>query len=478
MIVARIAKVKRLKRFSLQLFLAGSDRFGAGEGRFAAMPLRLALLIIILTLNAFFAAGEVALVSSSRSRLRAAADQGNVGAGIALSLVERPERLLSVSQVGLTLASLGLGWAGEETVYELIVAALNPVITPVTDRLIHLGSFVLAFLVISFLHIIMGEVIPKNLALEKPERVAMLLSPAFLVFGKISAPFVYIVEKAAAGASRALGFTKGGHGSGGHSIEELKFILASSRVEGHLENFEEEAIQKLLELKNIYAREIMVPRNTILSVPVESTLDEILKIMVEHKYSRVPVYEGSAEKIVGILHYKDLMSLWQERKQAFEHKRNARPFRIRRYLRKPLFVPETKPLSQLIGEFRENHTHMGVVVNEFGTISGLVTLEDLFEQVFGEIWDEHDQRMPKPRAEAALVEVEGTIPIRDLISQYQIDLPGDAGFETLAGFLLFKLGYVPRAGEEIEYNGRRFSILEMERNRIARVRIERIEEVA
>ena len=435
------------------------------------MTLRIALLIIILTLNAFFAAAEVTLVTVSRSRLKPLADQGHAGAQIALNLISNPGRLLSVSQVGMTLASLGLGWAGEETVYELIVGLFHPLITPATDRFVHLGSFALAFLVISFLHIIIGEVIPKNLALEKSDRVAMLLAPPFLIFGKIAAPFVYVVEKAAAGASRALGFTRGGHGSGGHSAEELKFIVRTSRAEGHLDTFEEAAIQKLLELQNIYAREIMVPRNSIVSVSIDATLDEVLRVMVEHKYSRVLVHDGNAERIAGILHYKDLMQLWQERKMAVEHRREARPFRIRRFLRKPLFVPETKPLSQLIGEFRENHTHMGVVVNEFGSIAGLVTLEDLFEQVFGEIWDEHDQRMPKPRAESADLEVEGTIPIRDLASQYRIELPGDAGFETLAGFLLFKLGYIPKPGEEIEYAGRRFQILEMQRNRIERVRI-------
>ena len=437
------------------------------------MGFRLFLLFLILALNAFFAAGEVSLVSVRRSRLRAQAEQGDSGALVALDLLSNPQRLLSVSQLGVTLASLGLGWAGEETVYQLLLAMLAPVTTAGIERYLHAAAFVVAFLLISFLHIIVGEVLPKNLALSRPDRLAVLVAPPLLVFSRISAPFVWIVERTALFLANKFGFTS--HSSGGHSAEELKFIITSSRSEGHLEGFEEDAIQKILELKNIYAREIMVPRNDVVAVPIDAALDQVLRVMTEHKYSRVPVYDGSPEKLVGMVHYKDLMRLWQERKTAHERKRPERPFKLRKYLREALMVPETKPLPQLIDELRANHAHMAFVVDEFGTISGLVTIEDLFEQVFGEIEDEFDDaKKPKPSGEAPLVDVEGTIPIRDLVTQYQIELPGDAGFETLAGFLLFKLGYIPKSGDDIEYGNRRFTILEMDRNRIAKVRVERV----
>ena len=442
------------------------------------MGLRIILLAVIITLNAFFAAAEVSLVSVRRSRLRARADQGEAGAHIALQLLENPGRLLSVSQVGMTLASLGLGWAGEETVFQLIIGVLHPLLTPASTKILHALSFIVAFLFISFLHIIVGEVIPKGLALEKPDRLAVLLAPPLLVFDKISAPFVWIVERCSKWITNKLGLARTGHGTGGHSTEELKFIVRISRTEGHLETFEEDAIQRLLELQNISVREIMVPRNAIVAVPVEASLDEVLRVMLEHKYSRVPVYEGSTEKIIGVLHYKDLMRAWQDKRLAMHQKRAERPFRIRRYVRRKLVVPESKPLNQLVDEFRQNLTHMAIVVDEFGTITGVVTLEDVFEQIFGEIVDEHDQKLEKPSIEALSVDVEGTIPIRDLTARHQIELPGDAGFETLAGFLLFKLGYIPKAGEEIEYGGRKFTIVEMDRNRIAKVRIDRLEAAA
>jgi putative hemolysin len=434
------------------------------------MSLRLILLFAIVVLNGFFAAAEVALVSVRRSRLRQLAEQGSVAARAALDLLANPGRLLSVTQVGVTLASLGLGWAGEDTVYQLLMRAFHPVITPRNEPWFHAGAFAVAFLIISFVHVVVGEVVPKNLAMEKADRLALIMAPALLVFLRVSAPFVFVIERSAAVLSKALGL-RGEHAGGGHSPEELKFIIESSRSEGHLEGFEEDAIQKILELNDVNAREVMTPRIDIVSVSVDATLDELLRLIVEHKYSRLPVYQGKSENIIGIVHYKDLMAAWQERKLASDRRQPTRPFRLRRFLRESLVVPETKPLNQLVDEFRTRHTHLAMIVDEFGTITGLVTMEDVLEQIFGEIGDEHDVRRPMPVAGAPVIEVEGSTNIRDLSAQYGIDLPGDAGFETLAGFLLFRLGSIPAPGESVTYGDRTFIVQEMDRNRIVRVKI-------
>lgn len=434
------------------------------------MSLRLILLVAIVALNGFFAAAEVSLLSVRRSRLNELAERGNVAARAALGLLAHPSRLLSATQVGVTLASLGLGWAGEDTLYQILLKILYPVITPATTYWLHGLSFALAFLIISFVHVVIGEVVPKNLAIEKADRLALLMAPALVVFLRVSAPFVFVIERASSALSAAIGL-RGGHSGGGHSPEELKFIVESSRIEGHLEGFEEDAIQKLLELKEVNARQIMTPRMEIVSVSVDASLDELLRITLEHKYSRLPVYEGKPEHIVGIVHYKDLVRAWQERKFAADRRIPARPFLLRRYLRDVLVVPETKPLNQLVDEFRKKHAHLAMVVDEFGTITGLVTLEDVLEQIFGEIGDEHDVRRPLPIAGAPVIEVDGSTNIRDLASQYEIELPGDAGFETLAGFLLFRLGYIPGPGESVTYGSRTFIVEEMDRNRIARVKI-------
>jgi CBS domain containing-hemolysin-like protein len=215
----------------------------------------------------------------------------------------------------------------------------------------------------------------------------------------------------------------------------------------------------------------MTPRIDIVSVSVEANLDDLLRLTLEHKYSRLPVYEEKPEHIIGIIHYKDLMRTWRERKSATDRRQPVRPFRLRRYLREPLVVPETKPLNQLVDEFRKYHTHLAMVVDEFGTITGLVTLEDVLDQIFGEIGDEHDVRRPAPAAAGAAIEVDGNISIRDLASRYGIELPGDAGFETLAGFLLFRLGYIPAPGESVTHEAHTFTVQEMDRNRISRVKV-------
>jgi putative hemolysin len=435
---------------------------------------RLLLVALIIAVNGFFAAAEVSLLSTRRSRLRQRAENGNVGAQAAMSLLENPGRLLSVTQVGVTLASLGLGWAGEETIFNILYGWLSPLVTPATTTILHGFAFASSFIVMSFAHVVIGEVVPKNLAIEKADRLAVIVAPALLVFYRVSEPFVAVIEKSSTSLSRLIGLSGKEHG-GGHSAEELRYIIRSSGSEGHLHSFEQEVLQRVLDLSEYSAREIMVPRTSIVSVSIDATLDQVLRLFLDHQYSRMPVYEKHPENLIGVVHFKDLIRVWEERRMSQERKRPVRPFRLRRILRKPLVVPETKPLNQLIDDFRNSRSHMATVVDEFGTISGLVTMEDVLEQVFGEIEDEHDELRAKPPAEADVLELDGATSIRDLQTQYGIELPADAGFETLAGFLLFQIGEIPKIGDVIEVPGRRFTIIEMDRNRIACVKIEKLQ---
>jgi CBS domain containing-hemolysin-like protein len=434
---------------------------------------RIIFLIAIVAVNAFFAAAEVALVSVRESRLRQLAEQGHMGAQAALNLLANPERLLSVTQMGVTLASLGLGWAGEDTLYGMIVAAARPIITPATERVLHGASFVLAFLIMTYFHVVVGEVVPKNLAIDKADRLASTVAPVLLVFYRISEPFVWVIEKSSAAIARALG-SSGGERGGGHSAEELKLIVSSSRGLGHLPKEQEDIIHHVLDLGQLLVREIMVPRNDIVSVPVDATLDHVLETMIEQQHSRLPVYEGQPEQIIGILHYKDLLPVWEERRLAIRAGRPPRVFRVRRLMRKHLVVPETKPVSQMLSEFRAARAHMAMVVDEFGTIVGLVTVEDVLEQIVGEIADEYDVTTERPAAETDELELEGATKIRDLETQYGIELPTNAGFETLAGFLLMKFGKIPAVGDTVDHEDRRYTVLEMDRNRIARVRADKV----
>jgi CBS domain containing-hemolysin-like protein len=432
---------------------------------------KLLLMFLIIGVNAFFAAAETALVSARPSRLRQLADAGTVGAGAALSLLANPERLLSVGQVGVTLTSLALGWVGEDTLYSMFQAWIGPFFTPVTEPVLRVLILITSFVLMTFLHVVIGEVVPKNLAIERADRFAILVAPALLVFYKIAEPFVWVIERASTSLSRLIGVRGGVHGV--HSVEELKFIVSASHSAGHLTAFEQQALDRLLELRDYVVREVMVPRNKLVMLPVDSDLDEVLRQFSETRYSRLLVYEGDAENVLGVIHVKDVLDFWAFRRLANLKRRSTPQFDLKRIVRKSPVVPESKRLDQVIDEFRSLHAHLAIVVDEYGSLAGLITLEDVIEQVFGEIEDEFD---PQPRKLAAgdEVQVEGTISLVDLESQYAIELSMEEEFETLAGFLMFKLGRIPAVGDIVDDGDRRFEVLAMNHNRVEQVLIRRI----
>ncbi len=434
---------------------------------------RLALLGLILAINAFFAASEVALLSVRDSRLRGMAEEGQAGARMALALLARPERLLSVTQIGVTLASLGLGWAGEDTLYELLMVLLHPALSPATAALLHGFSFVAAFLVMTYCHVIIGEVVPKNLAISKADRLAVVVAPVLTVLTRILSPFVNVVERSSGVITRVMG-VGGGHRGGGHSAEELKLIVSSSRFSGILPEKQEEMIHRVLDLEEVSVREIMRPRHDIASVAIDSSLDEVLEAMVVSQHSRLPVWEDAPEHMVGVVFFKDMLRLWHERRGNIRTGRPTAIFVLGRIMHKPLIVPETKLLLGMLEEFRARHTHMALVVDEFGTVTGLLTVEDVLEQIVGEIEDEYDEALSAPEPEAMDTEIDGATSLRDLQSIHGIELPVNGGFETIAGYMLFKLGHIPTTGESVTFGNNRLTVAAMEKNRIAKVRVEKL----
>ena len=433
---------------------------------------RLLLLPVLLLVNGFFAAAEVALISVRATRMRQLADKGDLRARAVLDLLDNPDRLLSASQLGVTLASLGLGWAGEDTVFALILAVLPAPLTaaaaalPQGDHLLHGAAFAVAFLIITFLHMVIGEVVPKNLAFERTERLALAVGPALDLFARGTHFFVSIVERSSEGLARLLGIAAKPRG-GAHSAEELKLIVSASRRHGELPHSQEDMLHNVIDFYDVAVREVMVPRNEIVSISADATLAEVIAAVVKHQHSRMPVYEGAPEDIVGILYTKDVWPFLSR----------TRRFELRSIMHRHKVVPETKLLHQLLAEFQSARYHMAMVVDEFGTIVGLVTVEDALEQIVGEIRDEHDLLEPS-RAIAAggPIELDGSTNVLDLENLYSIRLPYDAGFQTLAGFLLEKLGAIPEGGEQVEHDGRRYTVLEMEGRRIARVRVEPVAE--
>jgi CBS domain containing-hemolysin-like protein len=344
----------------------------------------------------------------------------------------------------------------------------------------HAVAVTVAFVMITSLLVIMGELVPKSLALQRAERVALAVAAPMDVFLTVTAPLTIGMSRAAGFVLRAFGTHEIRHGSV-HSPDELKLIVTAARSSGQLSSNQEEMLLNAIELDNIAARQVMVPRTRIFSLPSDLNLDEALSRVVEEQHSRVPVYDPQRgpEHIVGVLYAKDLMRWTRLRLGPVAAHPAAAAVRIAQMkigqvMHDVLVVPETKSLLDLLVEFQQRKRHLAVVVDEFGSTAGVISVEDVLEQLVGELEDEFDVASTPPGVtdvNAPLV-LDGAINIRDLEAQYELKLPQDEGFETLAGFLLSRLQKMPAGGEAFDYEGRRFVVEKMEGHRIATVRIE------
>jgi putative hemolysin len=437
--------------------------------------LRIILVVLLVAANAFFVAAEFAMVSVRDTRIQQLIDQHRIGARTVRKIQQHLDEFLPAVQFGVTLCSLGLGWVGEGTIAAMIQPSLGRI--PYAAVYAHGIAATLAFIIITYLLVILGELVPKSLALERAERVALAVAGPMDVFMTLSHPFLVVMNKSANLVLRGFGSRLRREGSA-HSPEELKLIVTASRRLGLLPEAEEEMIHHALELGNLTVREIMVPRHKIFSLSADMPLEEAMAKVVEEQHSRVPVYdpEKGRENIVGLLYSKDLSRLMHQRLSAPERfPRRPGEIKVRHIMREVLFVPETKTLDDLLIEFQRRKRHLAVVVDEFGSVSGLVTVEDVLEQIVGELEDEFDiaQRAAIPLASGAVV-LEGSLNLRDLETQYDITLPREEGFETLAGFVMAQLGKIPHAGERFDFDNRRYTVLQMDGHRIVRVKIENI----
>jgi putative hemolysin len=437
-----------------------------------ALILRVLAVFLLVGANAFFVAAEFALVSIRDTRIQQLISAGRIGARTVQRLHQRLDEVLNGVQFGITLASLGLGWAGEPALASIIQAGLGSI--PYAGLYAHTIAVIVAFALITGMHVILGEVVPKSLALQRAERVALAVAGPMEVFMTISRPFLYVMNSASRLVLRALGARQMREG-GVHSPEELKLIVTASTRVGLLPEVQEDMMHRVLELGNLTVREILVPRPDIFALPADMTLEEATSLVVEEQHSRVPVYDPQRgpEYIIGVLYSKDISRLMHVRLRSPQAAIRSEPLQVRHIMRDVLLVPETKAVTDLLAEFKQRRRHLAVVVDEFGSTSGVVTVEDVLEQIVGEIEDEFDVSEPTPlvAASGALV-LDGAENIRDLDSQFHLQLPRDEGFETLAGFVLARLQKIPSPGDSFEHQGRRFTVLQMEGHRIARVKVE------
>jgi magnesium and cobalt exporter, CNNM family len=443
----------------------------------AFVLLRVFLILLLVAANAFFAAAEFALISVRDTRIQQLIESGRIGARIVQRLHQRLDEVVNGVQLGITMVSLTLGWIGEPMVARLVENLRFVHEVPHAAIYAHGIAIAIAFGLITYLHVLLGELVPKTLALQRAEQIALAVAAPMEAFLTLTRPFLFFMRRSGGLVLRLFGAQPTRRGAV-HSPDELKLIVTASRQFGQIPEFQEEMIHHAIELDSITVRAVMVARPDIFSLPSDLVLDDALIRVVEGQHSRIPVYDPQRgpEHIVGVLYYKDLMRWMRLRLSNLGQSTAVRISRmhIAQIMHDVLVVPETKVLAELLAEFKERRRHLAVVVDEFGSTAGVITVEDILEQLVGNIEDEFDVSPPEPALQdESVMLLEGSVNIRDLEAEYGLVLPRDAGFETLAGFILARLQRIPNPGESFDFEGHRYTIEEMEGHRIAKVRIEK-----
>jgi putative hemolysin len=440
---------------------------------------RLIGVLVLVALNGFFAAAEFSLVAVRLSRVRQLVARGSAQAKIVEHLLGDLHRVVSGVQVGITLSSLAIGALGEFTLANLVQSVMPAQGNLRMLLLIHAAALTIALLILSSIHVVFGELVPKTISLARAERIALMVARPFLWFLNTFRWAIDLLDGVSSLIVRGLGImAPGGHGVA-HSTEELQIQIQQARERGLLAPGEEKFILSAIELSQLQVREIMVSRPDMHVLPIEATPDEVMRMFATTQRSRIPVYRGTVDHILGFVHIKDMMWVLLDRERRLEENLPPPPpFDLRRILREILIVPETKPASELLAELRSRRVGMAVVVDEFGSILGLVTKEDLLEQLVGEIHDEFDVvERPLTLADGAVV-FDAALNVRDLDSQYNITLPEDPAYATVGGFVMDQLGFIPRGGESFNFGDHRFTVVEMDGRRVARVKIQRLRPTA
>jgi CBS domain containing-hemolysin-like protein len=437
-----------------------------------AALLRITIVFLLVAVNAFFVAAEFALVNVRQTRLEQMLAQGRIGARTVSKLLGKFELVLSGVQLGVTMASLALGWLGEEGLAGVLEVPLRTL--PHGWLYAHALATAVAFCVITYLVVILGEVVPKSVTLRRAERVALAVAAPLDLFITVFSPVLKLLAASSSMVLRAFGM-KPSRASGVHSPEEIKLVATASRRLGLLPLWQEALVHRSLDLGTVTVREVMVPRPDIFSLPDTMTAGEAIHRVVETHHSRVPVYDEArgTEAIIGVLYARDLMRWMQYPSPPLVRGESARRqpmLRVREIMREVLVVPETLALPDLLNDFKERKTHIAVVVDEFGSTAGLVTVENVLEQLVGEIVDEFAPAKTATESDGVLT-LDGSASIRDLELQFGISLPRDEGYETLAGFVLTQLQHLPEIGESFDYEGRRYTVRQLDGRRVASVSI-------
>ncbi|HSB08804.1 MAG TPA: hemolysin family protein [Blastocatellia bacterium] len=431
--------------------------------------LKLAVVFLLVLANGFFVASEFALVSVRRSRIAALIAEGNKRARTVMRVIDHLDAYISATQLGITLASLALGWIGEQTLAEMLTPLFHLVLpSPASAIAAHSIAVAVAFAMITFLHIVLGELAPKTLALERAEAAALAVARPMEIFYRAFKAPIWLLNRSGNMVLRWLGLRSTAEHAAAYSEEELRHLIALSHKSGHLIEDERQLINNVFDFTEATAETVMVPRTEMETLDAELSPAEMLDVFEQTGYSRMPVYRDSLDNIIGIVLQKDLSRVVRSGGSAT----------LEQIVRPPVFVPTSMKLNDALRMLRRSSEHMAIVVDEHGGVEGLVTLEDLLEEIVGDIRDEHDEEAARQIVELpdGAYNVRGNLSIRDANKLLALDLPESDNYHTIAGFMMDRAGKLLKRGDSVDYNGMKLTVQASARNRIVETKIERVKE--
>ncbi len=414
--------------------------------------------ILLVLLNGFFVAAEFSLIKIRKTRLAEMADDGNNRAAVALEVASRIDAYLSASQLGITLASLGLGWLGEPAIASLLEPAFRKLGLGASVY-VHTAAVVLAFIMITYLHIVLGELVPKSLAIQRVETIALGTAGLLKLFRRLFYPVIWTLNKVAAFTLGILDIKPGNEADLAHTEEELRMLVDASQKYGHLDKMEGKLLDNVFEFSDRVVGEVMIPRQDIVCLYLQDSVDEIMGTVRDNGFTRYPLCDDDKDNVLGMVHIRDIIWLMENpgKRSLAELKRNI------------LLVPEGLPVSHLVQRMRAERTHIAVVADEFGGTAGLATIEDLIEELVGEIYDEFDQEQPEiNKIGDDEYEFQGRVLLEDVSETLGIEMAEEL-VNTIGGYIFARLGRKPRAGDEVEFGGWVFRVLEVSGPRVLKV---------
>jgi CBS domain containing-hemolysin-like protein len=425
----------------------------------------LGAVLALVLLNGFFVASEFALVGARGTKLAEMAAQGDRLARLAQRAVAQLDRYLSATQLGITIASLALGWIGEPVVAALVDSVLAQIGIHAGPGVVHTAAGItVGFAVITFLHVVYGELAPKSLALVAPERLSAILAPPLMLFTKIMTPFITVLNGTANATLRIFGIRPVSELKEVHSPEEIRLLVMQAHAHGSLDESDSAMLAGVLDFHQKRAEDVMRPRTEIVGIPLAASEAEVWAILRRERYSRYPIYEQSVDDVVGVFLAKDL---WLHE--------GTEPFSLQRFVREALYVPASRGAERVLDDLRKTRAHMAVVLDEYGGTAGIVTLEDLVEEVIGDIADEYDQLARQAVETEGGLELDGSLSVIDVRSDHKIAIP-EGDWTTLGGYVFARLGRLPKVGDRVSAPGAQLEVLAVDGRRVAAVRVTRTRE--